>query len=288
MTFSPALERRQTRKEADALTVREVDNLVSKLLSEIKVPYASLGKRVLNQLSDLKRILSTNYLDDIALPPKPLLQKLLSVVETDIKQLIEREIKTITSGDSLADPHMLIHLTRIFGPREIELRAEPYREGAGLSLRGFFCRANMGQKAKFVIFLNTAHHPGAVAATLGHELGHYIYGSMVGEKRPMTYFMEGDFANHLGEEDELFADSLVAFGAYTRDFVKKIGAFSEIVPGSSEEAFSRIKVVYDLIGPRWNLDLKKGKMAAAWRVRYLTSMTHFFKLRCAIYQSAGL
>ena len=29
-------------------------------------------------------------------------------------------------------------------------------------------------------------------------------------------------------------------------------------------------------------------MAAAWRVRYLTSMAHFFKLRCALYKSAGV
>jgi hypothetical protein len=43
-----------------------------------------------------------------------------------------------------------------------------------------------------------------------------------------------------------------------------------------------------LIGPRLNLDLTKSKLAAAWRVRYLTSMAHFFKLRCAVYESAGV
>ena len=43
-----------------------------------------------------------------------------------------------------------------------------------------------------------------------------------------------------------------------------------------------------MIGPRHGLDLTKGKMEAAWRVRYLTSMAHFFKLRCALYKSAGV
>ena len=52
--------------------------------------------------------------------------------------------------------------------------------------------------------------------------------------------------------------------------------------------FNSIKYAYDLIGPRYDLDLAKGKMAAAWRVRYLTSMAHFFKLRCALYKSAGV
>jgi len=65
------------------------------------------------------------------------------------------------NGPELAD-----YLGKMFGPRELEVRAERYTKGAGLALRGFFCRANLGTASKFVIFVNTAHHPGAVAATL--------------------------------------------------------------------------------------------------------------------------
>ena len=119
----------------------------------------------------------------------------------------------------------------MFGPRELELRSEPYRTGAGLSLRGFYCRADVGEKSKFVIFVNTAHHPGAVGATLGHELGHYIYGSLVGEKAAHTAFMEGAFANHLIEEDELFADSLVALAAYSPELIERIGGVAQLKPG---------------------------------------------------------
>jgi hypothetical protein len=70
--------------------------------------------------------------------------------------------------------------------------------------------------------------------------------------------------------------------------IKKIGGVSELKPGSSDDLFHRIKSVYDLIGPRYDLDLTKGRMGAAWRVRYLTSMAHFYKLRCALYKSAGV
>jgi hypothetical protein len=273
----------------DALVVREVDGLVYRLLDEIKVPYESVGKRALHQLADLKKILTANYLDGVALPPKPLLKQLADVVEAEIKSLIESGTKSILSAEKALETEPIVdHLTRMFGPREIELRAEPYTTGAGLALRGFFCRANVGDRSKFVIFVNTAHIPAAVAATLGHELGHYIYGSLVGENTPMTYFMEGAFSSHLNQEDELFADSLVALSAYNRDLIRRIGNLSEIVPGSADKLFSRIKDVYGLIGPKWNLDLKRGRMAAAWRVRYLTSMTHFFKLRCALYETAGL
>ncbi len=279
--LSTDLGKRISRRGPDALAAREVDNLVAKLLGEIKIPFNSMGKRVLGQLSDLKQILSANYLEESALPDKHMVRELSNVIERDIKS---RDGK----WKSLDSPEVIDKLFRSFGPREIELRAEPYRAGAGLSLRGFFCRTNIGSSNKFVIFINTAHHPAAVAATLGHELGHYIYGSLVGESASMTAFMEGTFASHLKVGDELFADSLVALAAYSRDLITEIGALNQVKPGSSDELFGRIRRAYSLIGSRYNVNLKNGKMPSAWRVRYLTSMTHFFKLRCALLQSAGL
>jgi hypothetical protein len=278
----PLLTRSVSSREPDALVTREVDFLISKLLTEIKVPFNSLGKRVLTNLADLKKVLAADYLgSDTAMPSRDLLGDLSRIVDNEIKSYDGR-------WNRLDSPEVLDALFKKFGPREIELRAEPYRKGAGLSLRGFFCRTNVGDRSKFVIFVNTAHHPGAVAATLGHELGHYIYGSLVGEKSPMTAFMEGTFASHLHEEDELFADSLVALAAYSKDLMKEIGALNATKPGGSDELFTRIRKAYSLLQPRFNIDLTHGRMAAAWRVRYLTSMTHFFKLRCALNQAAGL
>src|SRR5208283_243450 len=196
LTPLPTAVKRIASREPDALVTREVDHLVSKLLGEIKVPFGSLGSRVLNQLSDLKKILSADYLDIPALPSKPLLRELAEVVEKDVKQHIPTYGSLADLGSPQLRPQLLGHLGKIFGPRELELRAEPYRTGAGLSLRGFYCRAEFGKKSKFVIFVNTAHHPGAAGATLGHELGHYIYGSLVGEKAAHTAFMEGALANH--------------------------------------------------------------------------------------------
>ncbi|MFZ2059390.1 MAG: hypothetical protein WAU82_00120 [Candidatus Binatus sp.] len=278
------MAKRTPPREPDALAAREVDRLVSKLLGEIKVPFGSIGTRVLTQLADLKRILSTEYADAPALPQKPLLKELAQVVEKDIKQ----HIPTYGSLSDLGNPQLRSHLNKLFGPRELELRAERYTSGAGLSLRGFYCRADVGDKSKFVIFVNTAHHPGAVGATLGHELGHFIYGSLVGEKAAHTAFMEGAFANHLVEEDELFADSLVALAAYSPELIKKIGDVTNLKRGSSDRLFNSIKGAYDMMGRGHGLDLTKSETSAAWRVRYLTSMAHFFKLRCALYKSAGV
>ena len=280
----PSIAKRMLQREPDALAAREVDSLVWKLLGEIKVPFESLKGKVLNHLTDLKKILSTDYMDVPALPSKPLVKELARIVETDIKQHIP-SYGTLADLDS---EHLKGHLEKLFGPRELELRAERYETGAGMSLRGFYCRADVGEKRKFVIFVNTAHHPGAVGATLGHELGHFIYGSLVGEKAAHTAFMEGAFAKHLVEEDELFADSLVALAAYSAEMIKKLGGITHIKRGSPDNLVNSLKWAYQKIGTTYDLDLTKGGKMGDWRVRYLTSMAHFFKLRGALYKSAGV
>ena len=245
-----------------------------------------MGKRVLNHLADLKKVLSTDYVETADLPDKNLLKELTTVVESDIKPQM-REWSEMGKKPWEA-PELFPVLSKLFGGRELELRAEPYLEGAGLALRGFFCRANVGAKSKFVIFLNTAHHPGAVVATFGHEIGHYIYGSLVGERAPMAAFLEGTFSNHIHEEDELFADSLVAFACYPQQVIKEIGSLKNVQPGKSDELFGRIRRAYGLVGSQYELNLEDRKMGNVWRVRYLTSMVHFFKLRCALLDKTGL
>jgi hypothetical protein len=270
--------------QPDALMAREVDGLVSKLLTEVKIPFPSLGKRVLGHLADLKKVLSTDYVEDADLPDKNLLKELSRVVDSDIKGGMAEWYQA--GRKPWEAPELLPVLTKLFGGRDLELRAEPYLEGAGLALRGFFCRANVGAKSKFVIFLNTAHHPGAVVATFGHEIGHYIYGSLVGERAPMAAFLEGTFSNHLHEEDELFADSLVAFSCYNRDIMKEIGPIKNV--RKADDLFGRIRRAYGLVGSKYELDLTDRKMGNVWRVRYLTSMVHFFKLRCALLEKTGM
>ncbi|HVN63031.1 MAG TPA: hypothetical protein VMT58_00225 [Candidatus Binataceae bacterium] len=269
-------------REPGAAVVREVDRVAARLLDDINVAPASSNLRPSGEFSDLKNVLCTDYLHSAALPPKSLLMELARIVDAEVKPHTDL-------WRSLANrPGMLGSCGDLFRPREIELRAEPYRVGAGLALRGFFCRAPRGGKSKFVIFVNTAHHPGAVAAALGHELGHYIYGSLTGEQAPMTALMDGMLASHLRDQDELFADSVVALSAYTRDAIEKIGAVTRVTPGSSGEMIERFRSARATVASAFNIDLSQEEISAGWRVRYLTSITHFFKLRCALYHSAGL
>ena len=268
--------------QIDALKAREVDGLVSQLLEEIEVPFTSLSKKVIGQLSDLKQVLAADYREVPGMPPMPLVKELARIVETEIKGRFD--LSKHWEDTSCFEP-----LVRLFGPREVTVKAEPYRKGAGLSLRGFFCRANLNDKPKFVIFLNTAHIPAAVAATLGHELGHYLYGSLVGEDGPMTAFMEGTFGAHLNEEHELFADALVALAAYSTDQIKQITSIGKIDAGKPENILKRVHKVSEMIGPLWKVEFKQDRISSTtWRVGYLTSMIHFYKLRCALLDRAAV
>ena len=77
-----------------------------------------------------------------ALPDKPLLKELARVVEKDIKQ----HIPTYGSLQDLGSPQLLGHLEKLFGPRKLELRAEPYRHRRRASRCGDFTAARTSAK----------------------------------------------------------------------------------------------------------------------------------------------
>jgi hypothetical protein len=268
--------------ETQALRVREVDKLISILLSRIQVTLCSLDRTTLRRILDLRQVLIADYRQSPALASTKLLGELAAVVEYELRPRFPMLSKNWNQKELLA------HLTSTFGPREIEVRAEPYVVGAGLALRGFFCRTALSNRRKFLIFLNTAHFPAAVATTFGHELGHYLYGSMVGEHQPMSTLIEGDFIRHLKSESEFFADSLVALAAYPRPLIKLLGPAEDLRPGKAQSFLTRVKKAHDVVGSRFNFDFFANGMSAASRVRYLTSMIHFFKLRRALLDCAGL
>jgi len=186
------------------------------LLRKLSVSCSSRTAETLEQIKDLGKILSTNYVDDLKLPSQELLHELAEIVASLIVLHDGREWKNLSSAQ------LLSRLFRRLGPREIELHAHPYLHGAGLKIRGFFCRTEIRGGPRFVIFVNTAHHPGAAAASLGHELGHYIYDALRGETAPTLALLEGSFARHFYRESELFADSLVSLSAYSREKFRDI------------------------------------------------------------------
>ena len=56
----------------------------------------------------------------------------------------------------------------------IHLQASPYCGPEGMALRGFYVDKARKVLKRPLIYLNTAHHPGAVQATFVHEMGHHV------------------------------------------------------------------------------------------------------------------
>jgi len=259
---------------------REVGELVDDLLRKLSVSCSSRTGETLEQIKDLRKILSTNY-EDLKLPSQELLHELAHIVTSLIVSRDGREWKNLSSAQ------LLSRLFKRLGPREIELHARPYLRGSGLKIRGFFCRAEIGGDARFVIFVNTAHHPGAAAASLGHELGHYIYDALKGEPAPTLALLEGSFARHFDRESELFADCLVSLSAYSREMFREISRYGFEPSGvSGRKMVLPLLRVYKLVGARYGLDFRK--LSESCRIRYLASMAHFYKLRGALYSRAGI
>jgi hypothetical protein len=272
--------RRPARASApDALEVRNSDALIAKLLDELQISLPSINRQLMVKLADLKKILAVDYCEAPGMPSRPLVGELSRIIERDIRP----RFHGLSSNWNKED--LLRHLVKEFGPREIEVRAQR-RSGSGLSLRGFYCRAQISDKAKFLIFLNSAHPQAVVAATFGHELGHYVYGSLVQENATFNAFIEGSFSRHLSEESELFADCLVALSAYDHMTLKRIAAADG---GSRVDRWvTLLKEIHRLIDSRYHLDLSLGKFANVSRVSYLTAMIHFFKLRRALFDTCGI
>ena len=74
----------------------------------------------------MKKVLSTDYMEGADLPDKSLLKELTRVVESDIKPTMRDWYQ---SGKKPWEaPELFPILTKLFGGRELELRAEPYLE----------------------------------------------------------------------------------------------------------------------------------------------------------------
>jgi len=261
--------------------VPEPNSLILKLLDTINIPLASIDSQLAADVRDLRSVLLADYRHVPGLPSRDLARKLAGIVDNEIK----------TNADIWErsdEPRSFANLALRFGAGEITVRTAPYRSGSGLSLWGFSCAVVDRGKSKFVIFLNSAHDSGAMAATIGHELGHLIYAHMTGG--PCGGKLDqATFTAHLGSKRELFCDSLVALLAYDQPIARRLVRQGTQSCKDHEGAIAdEFLTARTMLGSRYRIDLNRDGLSGKWRIRYLISMIHFFKLRCALLDSADV
>jgi hypothetical protein len=235
------------------------------------------GRIAAPELAELNSVLATDYRNAVGLPAPEMTRHLADIATTGVdprrrawRKWRDAENYRVKLGG--------------FDSSEIAVHAAPYRRGAGLLLWGFSCDARVGDRGSFVIFLNTAHRPGAITATVAHELGHYVHKTITSETCAAMAPLASNFAAHLEDRCELFSDSLVALSAYG---IESAGA----APSSRGKRPAWIDEVIharDCIRPEYRIDFANKELSPVWRIRYLAATIHFFKLRKALLETAGV
>ena len=179
----------------------------------------------------------------------------------------------------------LNQLAAISSDLRIHLQATPYRGPEGMALRGFYVDQAPEALKHPLIYLNTAHHQGAVSATFVHEMGHYVTAKAMGSASDgVHYFFNAAHRSHLGEPAELAADVLVSLAAYPEPIARRMFAapwhwgLVARPDGLPDQVFARIRRhVRKLCGIDFGASLPPGQS-----FNYLTGMIHYAKLRWAL------
>jgi hypothetical protein len=167
----------------------------------------------------------------------------------------------------------------------VHFQARPYDGPEGLALLGFYIENETTLLKRPLIYVNTAHHPGAVSTTFLHELGHHVTAATVKtHHKPVHFFFDADYDSHLRDPGELAADIIVSLGGYPEKIARKI--FAEpwdwgLVARAgrlSDEVFCK---VLKHVQKRYGLDLMS-RTPPGQGLHYLTGMIHYAKLRWAL------
>jgi hypothetical protein len=176
--------------------------------------------------------------------------------------------------------------------RDVHLQGTPFVGEGGQALRGFFVDRDGASLKRPLIYVNTAHHPVAVAATLFHEVGHLV-ASEIFEPRSarVQFFFDIDYASHLEDLGELTADVVLSLAAYPAPIAREIF-------GSPEKSAAPDKTVPfpDQFLPRivehyrahFGTSLAVADIPAPRKLNYLGGMIHFAKLRSALLTEYGV
>jgi len=174
---------------------------------------------------------------------------------------------------------------------DVHLQARRYEGPEGMALRGFYVEPQRSDLKRPLIFVNTAHHPGAVSTTFCHEIGHHLTaGFFAHAPKPVQFFFDAAYASHLDQPAELAADAMCAIAGYPHPIAAEIfsaprdWALVAKVDKLPDDVFNR--VLCHITG-RYGLDLAS-TIPIVQRLNYLAGMVHYAKLRWALLEEYDL
>lgn len=260
----------------------EVDRLVGEILHVFAIN-PSQNTHLRRRLEDLRWVLRADYEEVVdrftregALPLAELERRAQTIVP-EFNRIPLRFGDTIESIDDLS--------------QSLGARVRLSRYGRqGNPLRGFYHHDVGGRP---LIWLNLNHTPTAMAATLGHEVGHLLWEDIQADReatpRPFYNF---DYGEHLEDPREFFADAVATMAAYPRDAAHRLfrgkGWPAKLRSLRTRERHT-VAEVYGYLQENYGAELEMASgLSVLRRLSYITSMVHFAKVRAAIIRKVGL
>jgi hypothetical protein len=268
-------------------TDSEVAKFVGEILSTLS---ASGGKELASWRSpqdDLSAIQQLDYAAGLrALLDQRRLEEVVHAAQDIFPDLNRRHDPAHVEGWLSGNPSHGLHklFAQVRSHRNVHFQDTPF-DGDGLALRGFFVDPDGDSLKRPLIYINTAHHPVAAAATLFHEVGHLVASELFEARQSaVQFFFDIDYAGHLGDLNELTADVVLALAAYPAPVAREIfgcpeGSRTENTPLAPDRMLARILEHYRT---RFGVSLGGTDMSPARKLNYLGGMIHFAKLRSAL------
>ncbi len=174
---------------------------------------------------------------------------------------------------------------RITTDLKVHFQASPYIGPEGMALRGFYVQKQRRLLQRPIIYVNTAHQPGAVSSTFCHELGHHLTSRLFNSHdEGVHFFFDADYAAHLEDPIELAADVLVSLAGYPAAVARRI--FAEpwnwgLIARTGRLSDAAFTSVRSHAETRFGIDFSS-QWPAEQRLNYLAGMIHYAKLRWAL------
>lgn len=249
----------------------ELDRQVEELLATFDLPSAQSGARWRAQLRDLRRILGIDYCAAVRA-----MHARGRLTAAALLHAAQRDFPELNRTPLVFDAAMRAHICQL-GIR-LRMRSSP-RHGP---LRAFYSRFDeLGP----IIWLNLAHPPGAVAASLGHELGHWYHDRLfeASAAKGAKVFFNSNFAQHFEDPAELFADLFPVLAAYPRDLALRIfptRGWRATLAQMDRRILGRVRAY---LRGNYGFDTPDARnREPPRRLYYITSMVHFARLRWAL------
>jgi hypothetical protein len=167
----------------------------------------------------------------------------------------------------------------------VNLKMHPLRERGSAALHGFYVGASPEGLRKALIFLNTAHHPLAVATAFCHEVGHHLASGMFNHRAAgIELMMNGEFSEHLSNPVELAADIVVSLAAYPAPVARRLFASKCRAGGTQQRDPLTIPVlagVENHLNRSYRYAHASGR-PVMWSDHYAAGILHYAALRWAL------